>query len=159
MSVDIFGILVDSIYTIAALLFLVGLILTASTGSARPVKIFLVLLSGLFTLIIGVGFFFTPFVIFLLFQIIALILIWDMCIVVGAVCGGGIYSLRHKQPIGKRLAPGDLTDYLPLAEFAAREGIDDERALARIRSGYYRGGSFEGAWYVHASEQSAPKTP
>jgi hypothetical protein len=159
VDVDIFGILIDSIYAIAALLFVIGLLLTASTGRTRPVKIFLALLNGLFTLLIAVGFFFTPFVIFLLFQIIALILVWDLCVVVGAVCGGGIYSLLHKQPVGKHLVQGELGDYLPLAEFAAREGIDEERALARIRSGYYRGGSFGGAWYVHASEQSQHKAP
>jgi hypothetical protein len=159
VDVDIFGILLDSIYAVGALLFLVGLVLTAITGRTRPIKIFLAMLSALFALLIAIGFFFTPFVIFLLFQIIALILVWDMCVVVGAVCGGGIYALRHRQPVGKRLMREELTEYLPLAEFAAREGIDEERALARIRSGYYRGGSYEGAWYVHASEQSRRQAP
>ena len=48
----------------------------------------------------------------------------------------------------------ELGDYLTIAEFAAREGIDEERAQARIESGYYTGGYCKGAWYVHKSELS-----
>ena len=154
MNVDIFAILLDSIYFLAGLFFLLGLVLTATTGNTRPVKRMLVTLGVLFVLLIGVGFAFTPFLIFLLFQIVALILVWFMCIVVGAVCGGGIYALRHKRSVGARLTESDVADFVPLAEFCTREGIDEERALARIRSGYYRGGSFGGNWYIHKAEQS-----
>jgi hypothetical protein len=159
MDVDIFGILIDSIYIAGALLFLVGLMLTATTGSFRPVKIFLWILTGFFTLLIAIGFYFTAFLIFLLFQIIALILLWYMCVVVGAACGVGIWSLRHKRQIGEQLAQKDLGEFIPVAEFCAREGVDEERVLARIRSGYYRGGAFGGAWYVHRSEQSRRNPP
>ena len=113
------------------------------------------MLSAVFTLLIILGFVFSRgLLIFLLFQIIALILIWYMCVVVGAVCGGGVYSLRHKHAPGKKLTQAELGDYLPAADFAAQEGVEVERALARIRSSYYRGGQYEGAWYIHKSERS-----
>jgi hypothetical protein len=153
--VDYFGILADFVYAVAGLAFLCGLLITAVTGAAKPVKTFLWWLTGLFTVLIAIGFVFSRgLLIFLLFQIVALILIWYMFVVVGAVCGGGIYSLRHKQAPGQRLTQAELGDYLPAAEFAAREGIDTERALARIRSSYYRGGQYDGAWYIHRSELS-----
>lgn len=152
---DFFGILADFVYAVAGLAFVSGLLITAVTGAAKPVKTFLWVLSGVFTLLIVLGFVFTRgLLIFLLFQIIALILVWYMFVVVGAVCGGGIYSLRHRQSRGQRLTQAELGEYLPAADFAAREGIELERALARIRSSYYRGGQYDGAWYVHKSEQS-----
>lgn len=154
---DFFGILANVVYAVAGLAFLSGLLITAITGAAKPVKIFLWVLSGIFALLIIAGFVFSRgLLIFLLFQIIALILIWYMFVVIGAVCGGGIYALRHRQAPGNRLTPEELADYLPAADFAAREGIEMERALARIRSSYYRGGQYEGAWYIHRSEQSPP---
>jgi hypothetical protein len=153
--VDLFGILADIVYAVAGLAFLCGLLITAVTGAAKPVKTFLWVLTGIFTVLIIVGFVFTRgLLIFLFFQLVALILVWYMFVVIGAVCGGGLYSLRHKQPPGKRLTQSELADYLPAADFAAREGIDMERALARIRSSYYRGGQYDGAWYIHKSEQS-----
>jgi hypothetical protein len=153
--VDIFGILADVVYAVAGLAFLCGLLITAITGAARPVKTFLWVLTGIFTLLIALGFVFSRgLLIFLLFQIIALILVWYMFVVVGAVCGGGLYLLRHRQAPGTRLTQEELVDYLPAADFAAREGIEVERALARIRSSYYRGGQYEGSWYIHRSEQS-----
>ena len=158
MNIDIFDVLLDSIYLLAAIFFAIGLLLTATSGKAGPVKIFLWTLTALFTLLIGVGFLFTPFLIFLLFQIVALILIWYMCVVAGAVCGGALYSWRHKQRAAG-LAEAELGDFVPLAEFCLKEGIDEERARARISSGYYRGGAFNGAWYVHRSEQSRQQAP
>jgi hypothetical protein len=153
--VDVFGILANVVYAVAGLAFLSGLLITAIAGAAKPVKTFLWILSGIFTVLIVIGFIFTRgLLIFLFFQIVALILIWYLFVVVGAVCGGGLYSLRHKQAPGKRLTQAELGDYLPAAEFAAREGIEVERALARIRSSYYRGGQYEGAWYIHKTEQA-----
>jgi hypothetical protein len=153
---DYFGILANAVYAVAGLAFLAGLGITAVTGSMKPVKTFLWVLTGLFTLLIAAGFVFSRgLLIFLFFQIVALILVWYMFVVFGAVCGGGLYSLRHRQATGKRLSPSELGDYLPAADFAAREGIEEERALARIKSSYYRGGQYEGTWYVHRSEQSA----
>ncbi|MDY6981655.1 MAG: hypothetical protein SV422_01065, partial [Pseudomonadota bacterium] len=138
MDIDIFDVLLDSIYFLAAVFFVIGFLLTAFSGQARPVKIFLWILTALFTVLIGIGFALTPFVIFLLFQIVALILIWFMCVVAGAVCGGGLYSLQHKRKSANSLAEADLGDFVPLADFCAQEDVDEERALARIRSGYYR---------------------
>lgn len=158
MDIDIFDILLDSIYFLAALFFAIGFLLTATSGRARPVKIFLGILAALFTLLVGIGFAFTPFVIFLLFQIVALVLIWCMCVVAGAVCGGGLYAWRHRRNTGN-LGEAELGDFVPLAEFCRLEDVDEERALARIRSGYYRGGAFNGTWYVHRSERSRQPVP
>ena len=154
MNIDVFAILFDAIYAVAALAFLTGLLITATTGSAKPVKTLLKVLTIIFTLLLVASYIVFHLIIFLAFQIIALILIWYMCVVIGAVCGGGIYSMLHRQPTGKPLTQEELGEYLPAADFAAREGIDVERALARIKSSYYRGGQFEGTWYIHRSEQS-----
>jgi hypothetical protein len=159
MDIDIFGILLDSIYTLAAVFFTIGLLLTATSGKAAPVKAFLWILTALFIVLIGIGFAFTTLLIFLLFQIIALILLWYMCVVAGAVCGGGLYAWRHRQRTGDALAESELGDFMPLAEFCRMEGVDEERARARISSGYYRGGAFNGEWYVHRCEQSRQDTP
>lgn len=153
MDIDIFAVLLDSIYFVAAVLFVIGLLLTATSGKVRPVKTFLWILTALFTVLIGIGFLFTPFLIFLLFQIVALILIWYMCIVAGAVCGGGLYALRHKRA-AQTLTAAELAEFVRLEDFCRQEGVDEERARARISSGYYRGGAFDGTWYVHRSEQS-----
>lgn len=156
---DFFGILADAVYAVAGIAFLSGLAITAITGRAQPVKKFLWVLTALFTVLIIAGFIFSSgLLIFLLFQIIALILIWYMFVVIGAVCGGGIHSLRHKRQVGARITQDELGDYLPVNEFCALEGIDEDRALARIRSGYYRGGSLGKAWYIHKSER-APHAP
>lgn len=159
VDIDIFDVLLGSIYLLAAVFFVIGLLLTTFSGRARPVKIFLWILTALFTVLIGIGFAITPFVIFLLFQIVALILVWFMCIVAGAVCGGGLYSLRHKRKAANSLVETELNDFVPVSDFCRQEGVDEERALARIRSGYYRGGAFNGRWYVHRSEQSRQQAP
>ncbi len=156
---DFFGILVNAVYAGAGLFFLSGLLITAATGAAKPVKTFLWVLTGVFTVILIIGFVFSRgLLIFLLFQIVALIIIWYMCVVFGAACGAGIYAWRTKQAT-KRVAEADLGDYLKVSEFCALEGIDEERALARIKSGYYRGGQFGGAWYIHNVEQVRNKAP
>jgi hypothetical protein len=158
--VDFFGILANTVYVLAGLAFVAGLLITATTGAMKPVKTLLWALTALFTLIIIAGFIFSRgLLIFLLFQIIALILVLYMFVVLGAVCGGGIYMRRNKQAVGKHLSQADLEDYLPVAEFCALEGVDEERALARIRSGYYRGGSDAGAWHIHRSELAQNKAP
>lgn len=154
MTIDVFAILFNAIYAIGGLAFITGLLLTATTGSAKPVRTLLKAVSITFAVLLIGSYIAFRLVIFLAFQIIALVLIWELCIVVGAVCGGGIYSLRHKQPVGRKLTQDELGDYLPAADFAAAEGIELERALARIKSSYYRGGQYDGAWYIHRSEQS-----
>ena len=154
---DFFGILANAVYAVAGIAFVSGMVITAVTGRAKPVKTFLWALTALFTLLIVLGFIFSQgLLIFLLFQIIALILIWYMFVVIGAVCGGGIYSLRNRRQVGTRMTQAELDDYVPVEEFCALEGIDADRALARIRSGYYRGGAFGKNWYIHKSEQSRP---
>lgn len=139
--------------------FVSGLLLTATTGSARPVKLFLGILTALFSVASIAGLMFSGLLVYLLFQIIAMILILYLVIISGAVCGWGLYALRHKKPRGKPLSKLDTGEHLPLAEFATLEGITEERALARIQSSYYRGGLHEGAWYIHKSELSTAKSP
>jgi hypothetical protein len=147
--------LVNIAFAATAIAFLAGLLLTASTGAARPVKMLLVILTGMFVIgFIGGLIFSRGLLIYLLFQIIALIILWYFMVILGAVCGGGIYLLIHKKPPGKNLGDANIEEYLPALEFAAQEGITEERAISRIKSGYYQGGLRGGAWYIHKSELS-----
>ncbi len=139
--------------------FFSGLLLTATTGSARPVKLFLGILTAIFSIASIAGLMFSGLLIYLLFQIIAMILTLYLVIIGGAVCGWGIYALRHKKLRGKPLTTLAIGEHLPLAEFATLEGITEERALARIQSSYYRGGLYKGAWYIHKSELSHANSP
>lgn len=138
-----------------AVAFAAGFLLTVTTGAARPVKIFLAVLSGIFVIALIVGLVVTRgLLIYLLFQIVALVMIAYLIVVLGAVCGGGAYMLIHKKPAGQSLGAADVASYLPAAEFASREELTEERVIGRIRSGYYQGGRFQGAWYIHRSELS-----
>ena len=128
-----------------SLAFLSGLVITVVSGSAKAVKIYLGILTALFLVIAIAGFaFFT--------QLMVLWLILYMVIITGAAAGYGLYVLMHRQRPGEALAGADLEDYLSVVDFSAREGITEERALSRIRSGYYRGGNLRGHWYIHKSE-------
>ena len=143
---------------VVAVAYFSGLLLTASTGSVRPVKVFLSVLSIIFGVASVVGLIFSRgLLVYLLFQIIAAILILYFVVIFGAACGWGIYALQHKKPRGKPLSKLDIGEYLPAAEFAMLEGITEERALARIKSSYYQGGLYEGAWYIHKSELAQHK--
>jgi hypothetical protein len=138
-----------------AVAFVAGLVITAVTGAARPVKVFLGILAAISVLAIGAGFVISKGLLFyLLFQIISLIVILFFVVILGAVCGGAIFALRHKQPPGKNLDNVNIEEYLPTAQFAALEGITEERAVGRIRGGFYQGGLYEGSWYIHKSELS-----
>ena len=133
--------------------FVIGVLITTLTGSARAIKVLLAIVSGIVVVALVAGFIFSRgLLIYLTFQILALVMLWYLVLIAGAVCGGGIYLLLHRKRVGKALTPAELGDYLPLAEFSRRDGIEPERALVRIRSGYYLGGSCEGQWYVHKSE-------
>ncbi len=135
--------------------FVTGLLITTLTGSARPVKVFLVILTLIVVAGLVAGFIFSRgLLIYLLFQLIALVLILYFVVVFGAVCGGGIYLLLHKKTRGKLLSQPELAEYLATAEFSTLEGITEERALARVLSGFYQGGRHKGLWYIHKSELS-----
>lgn len=139
--------------SVAALSFITGLLITAITGSARHIKVLLGGLSGLFVLVTGVGLVITKgLLIYLVFQLLTLLMAMVILVVLGAVCGGGIYLLRTRRSNDRGVNPAELGDYLMVAEFATREGISEERALSRISSGYYRGGRHGGRWYIHKSE-------
>lgn len=145
-----------TLYVFAAA-FLSGLLITAFTGSARAVKAYLAVLAAITLLAMVAGFWFSGgWLVFVFTQLIVLVLLLFFAIIAGAAAGGGIYLLNHRKPPGKQLRETDLSDYLPGAEFAAREGITEERALARIRSGYYRGGLHAGNWYIHKDELTLP---
>ncbi|MES2603891.1 MAG: hypothetical protein V4603_03080 [Pseudomonadota bacterium] len=142
---------------VAVLCFMAGMLITAITGAAGPVKRLFVILTGIFAIALLGGLIFSRgLLIYLLFQIIALIIVLYFLVIAGAVCGGGIYALLHKKAPGSKLRSGDLADYVPLAEFAALSAIDVERAMARIKSGFYQGGRHKGAWYIHKSELPSP---
>lgn len=151
----IFEILTRAVLFISLVAFLSGMLITAVSGSARPVKIYLLVLTGLAIIAIFIGMIAThSFLIFLLPQIISLVLIIFFIIVAGAAAGGGIYAHIHKKPSANRLSESEINDYLPVAEFARIEGITEERALSRINNGFYQGGLYNNAWYVHQSELS-----
>jgi hypothetical protein len=141
-----------------AVAFISGLLITAITGAARPVKVFLAILAVISVSGIIAGFILSNGLLFyLVFQIISLVVLLFFVVIFGAVCGGGIYLLRHKKPLGKSLSKPDVENYLPVAEFSTLEGITEERALGRIKGGFYQGGLYEGTWYIHKSELSQSK--
>ena len=147
------GLVLDLVLYLFAGAFLLGLCLNLVTGSGRALKLclssFAVMFSGaaVVGLILSGG-----LLIFLLFQLIILMLLWLFTLFVGGLCGSGVRKLLQDHDSRKLVSQQDLADYLPVAEFAAAEGVDVERALARIRSGYYKGGKFAGQWYVHCAE-------
>lgn len=146
----------DIAFAVFFLAFLGGFLTTVFTGTGRILKILLVILTVIFILVSVAGFFFTSgWLIFLYTQLIVLWLIIYGVIVTGAVTGGGIFLFLHKRQIGDAIRQENLDEYLPLGEFAVRENLDEDRVLGRIRSRYYRGGRFQGIWYVHKSEMSA----
>lgn len=137
--------------------FCVGAALTAATGKARPVKLLLLALTGIFAISLVVGLIISRgLLVYLLFQVIALVIILYFVVIAGAVCGGGIYLLLHRRAPGQVVDPNELADYLSVADFANAEGVEPERLIARIKSGFYRGGRHAGVWYVHRSELSPP---
>lgn len=134
--------------------FLAGALITAISGKARPVKIVLAGLSGILFIALVAGVVFTRgLLIYLLFQVIILIILLDFVVIAGAVCGGGIYLLLHRKPT-QALDANNLTDYQSVKEFAALEGVEEERLIARIKSGFCKGGRYGGEWYIHQSERS-----
>lgn len=151
--------LTQGLLYITLAVFITGILITTLTGSARAVKLVLAGVTALLVLALAAGLIFTRgLLIYLTFQIIALVVMWYLVLVAGAVCGGGIYLLLHRKPPGKVLTAADLADYLALAEFCRLEGVDADRAEARIRSGYYAGGRFDGTWYIRKSELSAAQS-
>lgn len=144
-----------ALYTVA-IAFLAGMLLTAITGTARSVKIFLAVMSAIAAAGIVIGMVMSGgLLIYLLFQLVALVIGLCFIVIIGAVCGGGMYALLHKQKPGKPLSEAELANHLPLAEFCLREGVDEERATVRLTSSFYAGGRYQGRWYVHKSELSS----
>lgn len=144
-----------ALYVILAA-FMAGLLIVAFTGAARGVKNLLFALSALFFVLIVAGFFFSRgLLIFLLFQIIALILGVYIVIVIGAAAGAVIHSAIHQANTRKVLKEADLGEYVSSKEFALIAEMPEERVVARIHSGFYRGGSVRGNWYVHKTELSS----
>jgi hypothetical protein len=145
--------------TVGVVCFLTGAAITAITGKARPVRILLAVLSAIFLLALAGGLVVSRgLLIYLLFQIIAVIILLYFFVIAGAVCGGGIYLLLHRKSPGQKLQPSELPECLSIDEFARVEGIEPERLMARIKSGFYRGGHNSGGWYVHREELSPPTT-
>ena len=142
------------LYTLLAA-FLSGFCITAISGSGKAVRIWLFLLLLVFTGFTIYGFMLSGgLLVFLVFQLVIVLLILVFVIIAGAAAGGGIYVLMHKKSTGRKITESELGDYLSLTDFAETEGVTEERALARIRSGFYSGGNCRGKWYVHKSELS-----
>jgi hypothetical protein len=133
--------------------FMIGALITALGGSSGAVKRLLIGLSLFFFIATAIGFVFSRgLLIFLVFQIIALVLGIYIVIVAGAAVGIVINSFVNKTNALKILREADLGDYVTVKEFALAAGTSEERVLGRINSGYYRGGCVQGRWYVHKTE-------
>ena len=142
------------LYTFLAA-FLSGFLITVVSGSGKAVKVWLLLVFLVFTGFTVYGFMLSGgLLVFLVFQLVVLLFILIFVIIAGAAAGGGVYALIHKKPEGNPLAETEINDYLALSDFAGLEKITEDRALARIRSGFYTGGTYQGQWYVHKSELS-----
>jgi hypothetical protein len=138
--------------------FLSGLLITAVSGSARAVKIYLMLLTALSLFGILAGLIFSQgLLIFLIFQIITLVIIIFFFIIAGAAAGAGIYQLIHKKSPFKKLMENELIDYLPLARFSEMEGLSEDRVFLRVKSGFSEGGKYKGDLYIHKSELTDPE--
>jgi hypothetical protein len=147
------GILARSATVLAIVAFVSGFLITTISGSARAVKIYLALLGGLAIVAAIIALVFTKgLFVYLLFQFISVVIILCFVIIAGAVCGGGVYVLNHKKPPGRKIDQQNIHDFLTVAEFISKAGISEERAVSRIKSGYYDGGILDGTWYVHKSE-------
>lgn len=147
------GLVLDLVLYIFVGGFLLGMCLNLVTGSVRALKYCLGGFAILLTIAAVVGLVLSGgLLIFLLFQLIILLLLFLFTVFVGGLCGSGVRKLLHEWQARKKVTSQDLVDHLPVAEFAAQENIETERAMARIRSGYYKGGKFSGQWYVHRSE-------
>lgn len=143
-----------ALYTVLAA-FLSGFLITAVSGSGKAVRIWLLLLFLVFSGFTVYGFVLSGgLLIFLVFQLVSLLIIVFFVIIAGAAAGGGVYTLIHKKTRGKQIPDSELNDYLALADFASLEKITEDRAMARISSGFYAGGKYRGKWYVHKSELS-----
>ena len=137
--------------------FLLGFCLNLATGSGRALRCCLGTLAALFALAAAVGLVLSGgLLIFLLFQLVILLLLILFTVFLGGLCGSAVLALARDHGARKRVAPQELGEHLPAEEFATREGIETERVLARIRSGYYKGGKSGGRWYVHRAELTQP---
>lgn len=155
---DLADLLAKITIAVAILAFVGGVLLTVFTGNFRAFRITLIALSATLGIALVIGMVVTVGrLIFLTFQLLSVIFIVYLLMLAGAVCGYGLFVLIHKKPPGKKLQAAELDDYLPATEFAVQERIDEERALSRIKSGYYQGGLFQGVWYIHKTELSSRK--
>lgn len=147
-----FELLGQALLLIAAAVFGLGFMLAQASGTWQLPRRVLISLNVLYLVLLVVGLLLTKgFLVFLMFQYIGLVLVLDIVYVAGAASGAGLRAVQQR----KRATALDATmldDYMDVTEFAAREGIEAERALARIKSGYYKGGCRDGRWYVHRSE-------
>ena len=148
--------LLNIVLSTFAVAFVIGCLFTLISGSFRGIRILLIILSVLFVLVIIPGFVVTRgWLIFLFFQLITFWIVIYMFLLAGAAAGFGAYKLIHKTAPGSTIEEIELDKYLGLDEFSMREGISEERALSRIKNGFYKGGQFQGNWFVHQSELSS----
>jgi hypothetical protein len=129
-----------------------GFLITAITGSPRRVKHFLAVMNGIAALIAIALLIVIRAFVYLLFQYITVMLALSFLTIFGATLGYGFYLLIHHKPPGNKLDRNNLDDYLPSPDFAIQEGIDEDRAIGRIKSGYYDGGKIDGIWYIRKTE-------
>ena len=147
--------LLNAVFAIFGAAFVIGFFFTLFSGHFRGIKILLIIFSILFVILIIPGFILTQgWLIFLFFQLMTFWIVIYMFLLTGAAAGFGVHGLIHKKSPGSIISESELKEYLTLGDFSVQEGIDEERALTRIRNGFYKGGRLEGEWYVHQSELS-----
>lgn len=154
---DIMSLLARVALVLALVAFLSGFLITALSGSWRAVKIWLAVIAviAMALTIVALVLSHNAFV-YLMFQFVSLVIIFCFVVLAGAACGYGVYLLVHRRPPGVDMNVANADDFLPLAEFCRREGVPEERARARVASGYYTGGRKGGEWFIGRSELSSP---
>jgi len=141
------------VFYIFSFAFLLGLFLHLATGSVKVIQYCLGSLTAIFIvgaiagLVLSGG-----MLILLLFQLVIVVLLVFFTIIAGALFSGGIRMLLDGRRDRKSLSKPEIADYVTVTEFCLLKGVEEERVLARIQSGFYKGGCFEGCWYVHRSE-------
>lgn len=141
-----------TLYSIAGS-FLLGLVITTLTGSARSIRWLLGIVTALLVLGLLGGLWFTRGILILLtFQLVVFVIILYFFVILGALCGAGLHQLLNHRKRKQTLTEAELSSHLTLAEFCQARGIDEPRVLPLLRSGFYRGGTYQGRWYVHRDE-------
>lgn len=134
--------------------FILGFACTFLNGSIKTVKTCLTVIAIMFFLGSLAGLIFSRgLLIFLLPQLLVFYIFIALMIILGAAAGVLVHRGRKEISSSDKLKASNLAAYLPLPEFLSATGLEEDRVIKRIKSGFYLGGVFQGQWYVHKSER------